>query len=261
MTASYQEWDVSRDLSPLVACVWAARIGDSGEPHVERVIPDGCIDLIYIEGSLIVAGPDTQAVALEAPARAEFAGLRFRPGVAPALLGVPASELLDQRVDAECVLGSHAQVLLDDIEAALSPRRRAAVLESHAQSWMQHHAPPDRLARAAVQRLRTGPHDRSVAALASELGVSQRQLHRRFVHALGYGPKMFERIARLQRFLACAADLQPSPATRTGVTRNRGLAELALGAGYADQPHLTRECRALTGLTPTALIGYPVTAS
>jgi AraC-like DNA-binding protein len=34
----------------------------------------------------------------------------------------------------------------------------------------------------------------------------------------------------------------------------RGLAQLAAEAGYADQPHMTREMRALTGLAPAALL-------
>jgi AraC-like DNA-binding protein len=260
VTAHYEEWKVAPELDDLVACVWAARFADSGEPHVERVIPDGCIDLIYTEGALIVAGPDTHGVALHPAARAEFAGLRFRPGVAPALLGVPASELVDQRVDADCLLGASARRILEQLEAAGSRRARAAVLEAHVQSWMRHAgaSAPDRLARAAAQRLKTAPHDRSVASLANELGVSERKLHRRFVHALGYGPKMFARIARLQRFLAYAA--HPPSAAPTAIGRRPGLAELALAAGYADQPHLTRECRALAGVTPSALIGYPVTA-
>ncbi|MER6878168.1 helix-turn-helix domain-containing protein, partial [Amycolatopsis sp. NPDC000673] len=54
-----------------------------------------------------------------------------------------------------------------------------------------------------------------------------------------YGPATYRRILRLQRAIALA------PATAT-------LADLAVAAGYSDQPHLTRECRALTGLTPSA---------
>ena len=37
-------------------------------------------------------------------------------------------------------------------------------------------------------------------------------------------------------------------------TRSLSLAEMALAAGYADQSHLTRDCRAITGLTPAAFL-------
>ncbi|MGH3112961.1 MAG: hypothetical protein ACRDOP_05795 [Gaiellaceae bacterium] len=72
-----------------------------------------------------------------------------------------------------------------------------------------------------------------------------RQLHRRFVAALGFGPKTLERILRLQGFLALAQGPDQ---------RHIGLARLVQRAGYADQPHLTREVAALAGVTPRVLL-------
>jgi AraC-like DNA-binding protein len=72
------------------------------------------------------------------------------------------------------------------------------------------------------------------------LGLSERQLRRRFVDAVGYGPKTLARILRFQRFLALAGS-------------GEDLARLALAAGYADQAHLTRETRRLAGRTPLEL--------
>jgi AraC-like DNA-binding protein len=78
-----------------------------------------------------------------------------------------------------------------------------------------------------------------VEALAADLGLSERQLRRRFHAAAGYGPKMLQRVLRFRRFLAAA---------------DRDLARAALDAGYADQSHLTRECAQLAGRTPAALL-------
>jgi transcriptional regulator GlxA family with amidase domain len=78
-----------------------------------------------------------------------------------------------------------------------------------------------------------------VDELAAALGFSERQLRRRFLAAVGYGPKTLQRVLRLRRFLA-ERDVD-------------GLAAAAVGAGYADQAHLARDCRALTGLTPGQL--------
>ena len=58
----------------------------------------------------------------------------------------------------------------------------------------------------------------------------------------GYGPKMLELILRLQRFIALLRGPADLP-----------LAMLAVDAGYADQAHLSREVRALCGMTPSAL--------
>jgi transcriptional regulator GlxA family with amidase domain len=82
-----------------------------------------------------------------------------------------------------------------------------------------------------------------VAALARDLGLSERQLHRRCTAAVGYGPKTLDRVMRFRRFLALAAR-QPQI----------GLADLAAAAGYADQAHLTRECGRLGGVAPSLLV-------
>jgi AraC-like DNA-binding protein len=90
-----------------------------------------------------------------------------------------------------------------------------------------------------------------VSTLGDALGLSERQLRRRFADAVGYGPKTLARVLRFQRFLALAA------ANRAGAGRWRegdGLAGLAFAAGYADQAHLTRECRRLAGRTPSELV-------
>jgi transcriptional regulator GlxA family with amidase domain len=79
--------------------------------------------------------------------------------------------------------------------------------------------------------------------IADQVGLSERQLRRRSQAAAGYGPKTLQRVLRFQRFVRL---LDASPALPD-------LAAAAVLAGYADQPHLTRECRALSGHTPAAL--------
>ncbi len=96
---------------------------------------------------------------------------------------------------------------------------------------------PDRLVLAAISRLAV-PGAR-VANVAAEVGYSERQLNRRVLSAVGYGPKMLVRVARLRRLVA----LQGEP-----------LASRALAAGYASQAHMTDEVRRLTGLTPVRFL-------
>lgn len=195
------------------------------------VLPDGCMDLLFSEGRLLVAGPDTRAHVVEGPPRS-WAGVRFFPGTAPALLGVPAHELRDSRVDlADLWPAARVRRLLDRVAAAPDP---ATGLETIAlDRAAQPAAGPDPLLHRLVEQLDEG---RPVAATADRLGIGARQLHRRCRTAFGYGPKTLARILRLQRALALA---------RAGVP----YAETAARAGYADQPHLAREVRELAGTT------------
>ncbi|MEV0414794.1 helix-turn-helix domain-containing protein [Streptomyces sp. NPDC050448] len=216
--------------SPLVpgAIVW--RSGAPGGP----VVPDGCMDLLWVDGRLLVAGPDTGPhPAGEVPGGA-FAGLRFAPGTAPALLGVPAYELRDRRVElADLWPGPEVRGLAERMTAYEDP---GAGLERLARSRAARSAPPDPLAARVAAGLRAGE---SVAAVAAAVGLGARQLHRRSLDAFGYGPRTLGRVLRLQRALALA---------RRGLPQ----AEVAYRAGYADQAHLARDVRALAGTTPGA---------
>ena len=96
------------------------------------------------------------------------------------------------------------------------------------------------------------------------LELSERQFRRRCQAAIGYGPRTLQRVIRFRRFVsavdAAAVDVTAGPVTAGGagaggaVRLPGGLADLAVAAGYADQPHLTRECVRLSGLTPAGLV-------
>jgi AraC-like DNA-binding protein len=184
------------------------------------------MDLLWHEGRLLVAGPDTRAH-VTAGAPGTWVGLRFYPGSAPDFLGVPAHELRDLRVElADLWPVPEVRRLRSRIAGAPDP---TTALE---EVVAERAAPVDPVLRALVTRLDAG---RPVAATADELGLGARQLHRRSLVAFGYGPKTLARILRLRRALALA---------RSGVP----YAETAARSGFADQAHLARDVRELAGL-------------
>jgi AraC-like DNA-binding protein len=194
------------------------------------------MDLIWIDGRLLVAGPDT-GPHLAAPAPGRSHGLRFASGTAPALLGVPAYELRDQCVPLDALWPADRVRRLTD-QVADAPDRGAA-LESLTRTLAAGAAPPDPLAATVTALLDTG---HTVAGTAHRVGLGPRQLHRRSLHAFGYGPKTLARVLRFQRALTLA---------RAGVP----LAAVAARVGCADQAHLAREVRELGGGTLGVLRG------
>ncbi|MBQ1094270.1 helix-turn-helix domain-containing protein [Streptomyces sp. B93] len=215
------------------AVVWTNTPSGTG---AGRVLPDGCMDLLWHDGSLLVAGPDTRAY-LTGGQPSHWAGVRFPPGSAPTYLGVPAHLLRDRRV-ALTDLWPAARVrrLAARVNAAAD---RASALEEVALDIAAGAPAPDPLLTRVVAALDQG---RPVAATADELGIGARQLHRRSLDAFGYGPKTLARVLRLGRALALA---------RAGTP----FAETATRAGYADQAHLSRDVRDLTGLPLGGLLG------
>lgn len=221
--------------SVLPATVAWTGIGDSdAEEH--RVLPDAGMDLLWIDGQLVVAGPDTSAYLTTWAPRVPIIGLRFSGGVGPRVLGVRAQALRDQRVPLSDLWPS-AQVrrLTERMHVSSRP---AVLLESIAAHRLADADPPDPVAGHTLREFARGCR---VDDVAHTVGLSPRQLHRRTLDAFGYGPKMLARILRLNR------------AVELGWA-GHAAAEVALLSGYADQAHLAREMKTLAGTTFTGLI-------
>ena len=217
------------------AVLWTS--STAAEAGAARVLPDGCMDLIWKDGVLLVAGPDRVAQLVHRTPGESYAGLRFAPGTAAAVLDIAADELLDRRVPLDQLWPARtAHRLAEQVDEAADP---GAALERIA---LQRLSSLDRLRSTAdpAERLRRGllgalGSGAGVAEAARAVGLSDRQLHRRCLTDFGYGPKTLARVLRLQRALELA---------RGGVP----LAQVAARAGFADQPHLARDVRALAGV-------------
>ncbi|MFN2477857.1 MAG: helix-turn-helix domain-containing protein, partial [Pseudonocardiaceae bacterium] len=196
----------------------------------QRVLPDGCMDLIWMNGAVYVAGPDSRAFLATPDPGQLVTGLRFRPGAAPGVLGVPAAALLDRRVRLEELWPG--STISQQVAEAPDPIV-ALVTAVASRAW-----PPDIALEVVLARLRTGS---SVAATADALGWTERALHRRCRNAFGYGPSVLRRILRFQGALRLAAQGVPFATTAARV-------------GFADQAHLAREVRALAGVSLGQLI-------
>ncbi|MFB4307658.1 DUF6597 domain-containing transcriptional factor [Actinomadura sp. GTD37] len=210
--------------APGLACAWTAALPLDAEPFVQRVVPDGCVDLIWSAAGVLVAGPDTGPVPAAMRPGDALVAVRFRPGTAPPVLGVPADAVRDGRVPLRELWGAEADRLAETVAEA-GDRRAALVAAVRARM-----GPPDPLVPAVVAALARG----SVRDAADGLGVGERQLRRRSIAAFGYGPKTLQRVLRFQRALALV---------RAGETR----AAAAYAAGYADQAHFAHEVRDLAG--------------
>lgn len=225
---AYCECRPPTGLESVVACVWE---GDVLVDGTQRVVPDGCVDLVWLGDRFLVVGADTGPVLWEAVGAATC-GIRLRPGAAGGVLGIPADEVRDQQVPLTSLWPECAE--LPDALAAANPSERLRLLT---EAVLHRRTEPEPLVSAAIRRLAVP--DARVATVASDLGVSERHLNRRVTAAVGYGPKILARVARLRRLVA---------------SEGKTLADRAFVAGYASQAHMTDEVRRLTGLTPVRFL-------
>lgn len=218
----YRETPATGPLRDLVETAWTS---DGSDGDV-RVLPDGCMDLLLMHGQVMVAGPDTGPVISRADVN-PVTGLRFRPGVLPRLLGVPAHELRNLRAPLDQVCRAPRTDDLADVALDLAARPA----RSQTAPWSldaTHHV---------TARLASGL---PVSVVADEVGWSGRTVHRQCLAVYGYGPATLRRILRFRRAVRLA---------RSGIPT----AHVAAEAGYADQSHLHRDVREFSGVTLRAL--------
>ncbi|MBI9113762.1 helix-turn-helix transcriptional regulator [Sanguibacter suaedae] len=203
----------------------------SGSPA--SVVPaDGCVDLIWHDGEVLVSGPSTRMIETRADTDVETIGLRLAPGAAGTMLPVGLGELRDLCVPFRDVA---AVRVVDAV--------RAAFRSPAAARWGDPTplAPPlQDDARFVEGARRAAANGMPVREAADALGWSERHLRRRMTAHFGYGYVTLLRIERSRRAVALIA-------------RGLPLGLVASEAGYADQSHLTREVRRMTGSTPGQL--------
>ncbi len=243
--SSYREFRPGPALAAHVLCLWSQVIDEGDGVLRHRVLPDGCADIVWIgEAPPVVAGPATGPVVVPLLPRTTIVGVRLRPGAAPGVLGLPASEFLNRDTSLVDIWGPGTAALAAWIIDQRSAAARLSAAEASLALRFAAVGPPDPVIVAATRWLARHPAGR-IEALARLLEIGERRLRRRFTAAIGYSPKTFQRVLRLQRLLALA---------RRSPCRGGGLATLAAEAGYADQAHMSRELRALTGQSPATLL-------
>ena len=242
---TYREFAPPRHLRKHVVCFW--RHGANSMPTTVRVIPDGCVDVVWVNDQAPhVAGPMTRPVLYSIDAGTEIVAVRLRPGVAHRLLGESAKALLNQDVPLRDLWPGHRAAPWAEVTAERSESAKlAAITEAiSARLGADGQGELDDFAMHAAVWM-AGHPCASLDELSGLCRLSERQIRRHFDEAIGYGPKKLQRILRLQRLLWLAS--QQSAAVPS-------LAHLSLAAGYADQSHMTREVVALTGASPRQLL-------
>lgn len=256
MEVRYEERPPHPALAPFVECTWTLS-ASAVEATRDRVLPDGCAELIVNRGDrfvrhasgaselqprTLVAGQIRGALELEPTGAIDLVGARFRSAGAARFVDVPQIELTGRTPSLDEVAPRFARAVegaadVRALERVLVERLRETSLRTPAAR--ASHA----LALAASERLVAADGALSIDALASELGVGTRRLERAFRRWVGLSPKELASTLRFQRVFGLAEAAQP-----------RALAEIALDGGYHDQAHFSREFRRFAGESATRVL-------
>ncbi|MCY1080846.1 AraC family transcriptional regulator [Archangium lansingense] len=209
--------------------------------HEHEVVPDANVDLLLeLSGErcrAVLYGPLTRTIHVASQAGRGYLVAHFRPGAMPRLVDASPSELVNESVELREVAGLSLDELGERLLAAGSPQR---MREELTPLLTRAPYPPGDSFDRALRHLLTRPEPLRPSALAEALHLSTRTLQRAFKDRVGFSPRTYTRITRLQEALTA---LREHP--------TRSLSEVAHRIGYADHAHMTREFRELTGRTPS----------
>ena len=254
----YREFQPTPLLSGHVECFWLLEgTADPAHATPERLLPDGCVEVVFhcgdrfceydaagagvLQPTRFVVGQMTRPVIVQPTGVVQVFGIRFAPGGAWPFLPVHPSELTDCIVP----LDEAARGLERELSCRLEADSTWQEKITHVEGLLLRHlyaSPPRGVSlQPALTRLVSSGGGVSIDQLATDLGVSPRQLERRFLREVGVSPKLLSRILRFQQVFRAVAKA------------NTDWALIAVQCGYYDQAHLIRDFRQFAGQTPAVL--------
>jgi AraC-like DNA-binding protein len=252
---NYHVYDPIPELAPFVKCFWTLDDdGNSGNSR-QRIIPDGCMEMIFHYGDLykqyfedgesiiqprsFIFGQITRYIEIEPTGISGIVAVRFLPeGLVP-FLDIPVSTLVNRAVSLTDIFGEKGKRLEQEIILAESNGERIKLLENFLLSQLTDPKTIDNITRACVETIFKSRGQLDVKNVAGKIKINRRNIERRFASAVGLSPKLLSRLVRLQATLKMLEQKKFS-----------NLTSLAYENGYYDQAHFIRDFKEFTGVSP-----------
>jgi AraC-like DNA-binding protein len=198
-------------------------------------------DVVQRMRGAVLVGAHARYFVIDTREQRANVGVAFRPGGTWPFFDPAGDELQNEHVSLRDLWGAAGETLRERILAAPTPRDKLLLLE--AELLARAIRPLQRRAEVdfALTCLADPPPDYSIAMLSEHVGLSARRFTRLFALEVGLTPKTYSRVRRFQRAMQAMAG------------QANDWTEVAQRCGYFDQSHLIRECRAMSGFTPTEL--------
>jgi AraC-like DNA-binding protein len=243
---TYTQFDPHPALAPYIDAYWTAT-GDGSELKIEKILPDGCVDIIFNLGAdcetdnstftmkdekAYLVGTMTSFKLTGMLPETKLLGIRFKPAAFSAFYNYASlHEVTDQTIEFEKVLSPDLKKTLDYSTAYLN------------HFFLNKLSKPKHCLLPVVANIQNHKGLLNLSTLAQEHFTTVRQLERNFKRYIGVSPKEFINLVRYQ------FTLQKIQNNAT----NKSLLDLAFECGYYDHSHLTNEIKKYTGVAPSQL--------
>lgn len=251
----YREFSPKPPLNRHVECFWTLEGETRSSPQTERILPDGCVELIlnfgdsfsqhegdrqYVQPQHFFVGQMTGPILISPNGIVDLIGIRFHPGGTVPFVQTPMHEITDQVIDLSCLSRPLERQLLGACMKLETLHERVAAIErTLIDNLIKSKQESSTLTLAAKVVECRGLI--SVDQLAQDAGISARQLERRFLNEVGVGPKLLSRILRFQQVFRAVENCEVA------------WAPVAVECGYYDQAHLIHDFNQFAHQTPSVL--------
>ena len=244
----YREIAPAPEVSHLVLSFWEFTAqSENPAPVIHEVFPDGCVSLFYYRNKggdferLFIKDLSLETVKTEIYAGDVYWGMRFSPSACAKILRVNPSEIQSQLLNESKDFVHLTSGLLEKFNRCQAFQEAIETYEAQIKSLELTFADTDEKIAEAVRIVEDNRGEVRIFQLAEAVGLSVRQLERRFRKSAGLSPKQY---ARARRIRATAINLLE--------TAEMNWANRAAEMGFTDQAHLSHEFSTLTGRSPNS---------
>jgi AraC-like DNA-binding protein len=258
-SAEFQQYPISPRLAPFVKSIWSIQSNGAPRPARERILPDGCVELVIhfrdpfrsyfadgtttLQPTSFVVGQMRQFSEIGPAGQTGFVAVRFSARGAHRFFRAPMCEVANLVVPLREVWNARANEYTQRVALARGLAARVRIVEQMLREALHSDRGPDIAAERCVELIQGAAELPTVQELASTIGISSRQLARRFHNVIGMTPKEF---VRVNRFIRAAHRL------RAGTDSN--FTDTAYACGYFDQAHFNHDFREFAGMTPKEFV-------
>ncbi|MBT1705139.1 AraC family transcriptional regulator [Chryseosolibacter indicus] len=255
----YETFRPHPHLESLIKCYWTLEVPPHGDYQKQLIIPDGCIEMIFILGDDVrrytskkkfiiqprelVLGQITEPFFIEPTGYVNSFAVRFYPyGFANFVL-MPIRKLANRETPLEVLFGNSAQELAQKIRKATDTRKRIKIVEAFLLNKLKDKAIIDNVVKSTIDAMLLTKGSTTINSILKNSLGKRRQIERRFVEKVGISPKKLGKVIRLQAVLKMLLNRKSEKLTR-----------IAYDNEYYDQAHFIKDFKEFTGTTPKAFL-------
>lgn len=255
---NYQSFEpnTGTNLDAFVKCHWTLEVPNDGDAEKQRIIPDGCIELIFMLGDDIrrytsetafviqprafVVGQITEPFIIEPTGYVNCFATRFYPYGFASFVTTPIKNLANKETPIAELFGeTKANELTLCMQQATDTAERIGIVETFLSELLNQQTTIDFIVKSSIDLLLSTNGSLPINQVLKEDLSKRRQLERKFIKQIGLSPKQLGKVIRLQT----ALQLLIHQKTET-------LSQIAYESEYYDQAHFIKDFKEFTGINP-----------